>query len=80
MTEMTQNYRESIKDIILRHSVEGEDIESSILSGSPAVIDASCAESIALWLETNADTEWGKDPRYTEIAKEIRQICFFGPR
>ena len=42
------------------------------MDGASEAIGASEATSIAEWLDTEADGEWGADPRHHDIAVDIR--------
>lgn len=73
MTQTTTNYRETILKIADRYAQAGEDWETNLLAGSlDEIIDRNAALSIADWLETEADQEWGADPRHRRIAADIR--------
>jgi len=71
---METDYRQQIQKITDRYAEPGEDWEQILFAGSPAVIDATEARRIAYWLDSEADNEWGEDPRHHDIADEIRAL------
>lgn len=65
------NYRSKIEEILSRHARAGEDLNESVLAGSPDVIDAEEAIAISEWIRNRANKKWGYDPRHRQIASEI---------
>ena len=66
------NYHPIIREICGRYDEPGDDLAFCVLAGEKNHIVKDRAESLARWLETEADSVWGHDPRHKGIATAIR--------
>lgn len=67
------DYREDIMGFVSRRAKAGEDWETSLFAGT-STVTRDAALSLADWLDTEADGEWGPDERHHLIAQHIRDL------